>query len=112
MKLYCVKEKQFTDNVPGSEEYVKTKNNRTMLKATCASCGIIKSRFVKSTGGSLMADALFPAVGSLLYNSGRLGLSEAVKSDAARSMMKNYAKKFIDQGINNVTNDLSKKIKT
>ena len=51
MKLYCVKERQFTDNVPGSEEYVKTKNNRTMLKAICASCGITKSSFVKNTEG-------------------------------------------------------------
>ena len=87
MKTYCVKEKQFTDNVPGSEEYVKTKNNRTMLKAICVSCGITKSMFVKNTQGKGLADALFPAVGSLLYNSGRLGLSKAVKSDAARSMI-------------------------
>ena len=47
MKLYCVKERQFTDNVLGSEEYAKTKNNRTLLKAICASCGKTKSSFVK-----------------------------------------------------------------
>ena len=109
MITYCVKEKRPTESL--NQRYELAKNGRLMLKAICASCGITKSKFVKKTEGEGLADALFPAVGSLLYNSGRMGLSKAVKSDVARSMMKNYAKKFIDQGIDNVTSDLSKKLK-
>ena len=48
VKSYCVKEKKQTECVPGSERYVKTKNGRTMMKCTCASCGITKAKFVKS----------------------------------------------------------------
>ena len=52
MKSYCVREKIKTVSVPGSEKYVRTKNNRLMLKSKCASCGITKTRFVsnKQTG--------------------------------------------------------------
>ena len=66
-KSYCVRERRPTDNVPGSERYTKTKNNRLVLKTTCASCGGSKSRFVKNqqqgTGiatdiGGVAADAL------------------------------------------------------
>ena len=47
-----MREKMKTDSVPGSEKYVRTKNNRLMLKSKCASCGITKTRFVsnKQTG--------------------------------------------------------------
>ena len=48
VKSYCVKEKKQTECVPGSERYVKTKNGRTMMKCTCASCGITKTKFVKN----------------------------------------------------------------
>ena len=48
VKSHCVKEKKQTECVPGSEKYVKTKNNRTMMKCTCASCGITKTKFVQS----------------------------------------------------------------
>ena len=41
-----MKEKRFTPNVPGSETFATTKNNRRMLKVKCASCGITKTRFV------------------------------------------------------------------
>ena len=51
VKSYCVKEKKQTECVPGSERYVKTKNGRTMRKCTCASCGITKTKFVKSQSG-------------------------------------------------------------
>jgi len=46
MELYCVKEKQHTPNVQGSEKVVITKNNRKLSKAKCASCGITKTRFM------------------------------------------------------------------
>ena len=47
MRSYCVKQKKVTDCVPGSERYQLTKNGRTMLKCTCAECGITKTLFVK-----------------------------------------------------------------
>ena len=54
VKSYYVKQKKYTECVPGSEKYVKAKNGRTMLKCKCAECGITKTKFVKSvnTGGS------------------------------------------------------------
>ena len=51
VKSYCVKEKKQTECVPGSEQYVITKNGRTMMKCQCASCGITKAKFVKNTEG-------------------------------------------------------------
>ena len=52
MKSYCVKQRKVTDCVPGSEQYVKTKNGRNAMKCKCAECGITKFRFVKGSGGS------------------------------------------------------------
>ena len=45
-QIYCLKEKRFTDNV--NPQYVTTKNGRLMIKATCASCGKMKSKFIKT----------------------------------------------------------------
>ena len=47
MKSYCVREKRITDCIPGSEKYVKTKNNRWMMKCICSSCKITKTKFIK-----------------------------------------------------------------
>ena len=47
MKSYCVKQKKQTECVPGSEQYVKTKNGRNAMKCKCAECGITKFRFAK-----------------------------------------------------------------
>ena len=54
VESYCVKQKKQTECVPGSEKYVKAKNGRTMMKCTCAECGITKTKFVKNnkSGGS------------------------------------------------------------
>ena len=49
-KSYCVKDKDDTECVPLSEIYEKTKNGRTILKCTCAECGITKNKFVKNQG--------------------------------------------------------------
>ena len=46
MKSYCVKQRKQTDCVPGSEQYVKTKNGRNAMKCQCIECGITKFRFV------------------------------------------------------------------
>ena len=40
-----------TFSVPGSEKYVRTKNNRLLLKSKCASCGYSKARFVSEKKG-------------------------------------------------------------
>ena len=53
MKSYCVKQKKVTLCVPGSEQYVKTKNGRTMMKCICSECKITKTRFVKQSGNGL-----------------------------------------------------------
>ena len=53
MRSYCVKQKKQTECVPGSEKYMQTKDGRLMMKCKCAECGIIKTRFVKKTGGRL-----------------------------------------------------------
>ena len=49
MKSYCVKQRKQTDCVPGSEQYLKTKNGRNAMKCKCAECGITKFRFVKGS---------------------------------------------------------------
>ena len=52
VKSYCVKQKKQTECVKGSEQYVKVKNGRIMLKCTCAECGITKTKFVKQNQGN------------------------------------------------------------
>ena len=48
VKSYCVKQKKKqTECVPGSENIIKAKNGRLMMKCTCAECGISKTKFVK-----------------------------------------------------------------
>ena len=49
MDEFCIKEKKITENL--NPEYVRTKNNRLMLRSKCASCGITKTRFVKESEG-------------------------------------------------------------
>ena len=51
MISYCIKEKK--DTLSLNPKYVLTKNNRLMLKSTCASCGITKTKFVKKQGGDI-----------------------------------------------------------
>ena len=65
VKSYCVKQKKQTECVPGSERYVKAKNGRTMMKCTCAECGITKTKFIKSgtTGGAIRKPSTNPYCG-------------------------------------------------
>ena len=51
MSSYCIKEKKITEDV--NPKYVLTKNGRMMRKSTCASCGITKTKFVKTDGGAV-----------------------------------------------------------
>ena len=43
-RIYCIKEKKENRIDP---IYVRSKNNRIMLKAKCGPCAIIKTQFVK-----------------------------------------------------------------
>ena len=52
VKSYCVRQKKQTDSVPGSEHFGKTKNNRLMLKSTCAECGVTKTKFANQNQGN------------------------------------------------------------
>ena len=43
--------KKQTECVPGSEQYVTTRNGRNAMKCKCLECGATKSRFIKGTAG-------------------------------------------------------------
>ena len=45
-----------------------------------------------------------------LFNLGRKGLSNAVKSDAAKNVVKGIANKYLDQALDRFTTDLTKKL--
>ena len=101
VKSYCVKQKKQTECVPGSERYTKAKNGRTMMKCTCAECGITKTKFVKSgnTGGALarrrspsavdkaawvMSNFVTPApsfaaLGKILASQGLKGITDSIE---------------------------------
>ena len=64
VKSYCVKQKKQTECVPGSE------NGRTMMKCTCAECGITKVKFVKNTNSSESRDWFVPVGNSILSYEG------------------------------------------
>ena len=114
MLSYCVKQRKVTDCVPGSEQYVKTKNGRNAMKCQCIECGITKFRFVKgSTKGSGFDELIVKGLASGakgLFNLGRKGASEAIKSDAAKKKFKEIGQKYLDQVIDSVTDDVSKRI--
>ena len=59
MDVYCVREKRFTPNVPGSEKITITENGRRLLKVKCASCGIIKTKFLSAQEGGNFLDPVF-----------------------------------------------------
>ena len=124
MLSYCVKQRKVTDCVPGSEQYVKTKNGRNAMKCQCVECGITKFRFLKA-GPSVTHDKKAEIQGSGfdepivkglasgakgLFNLGRRGASEAIKSDAAKKKFKEIGQKYLDQVIDSVTDDVSKRI--
>ena len=104
MKSYCVKQRKVTDCVPGSEQYVKTKNGRNAMKCQCVECGIKKFRFLSKNEihgsaqsprsgykGSGFDELIVKGLASGakgLFNLGRRGASEAIKSDAAKKKFK------------------------
>ena len=48
-RIYCIKEKKKTEDFDPT--YVRSKNNRLILKAKCGSCGITKTQLVKEKKG-------------------------------------------------------------
>ena len=47
MKSYCVKQKKQTECIPGSEQYVTTKNGRNAMKCNALSAGSQNSGSLK-----------------------------------------------------------------
>ena len=87
MLTYCVKQRKQTECLPGSEQFVKTKNCRNAMKCQGLASG---------------------AKG--LFNLGRRGASEAIKSETAKKKFKEIGQKYLDQVIDSVTDDVSKRI--
>ena len=79
MEVYCVREKRFTPNVPGSEKITTTENGRRQLKVKCASCGITKTRFIPAREGGNFLDPLFKLTRSGLPKKKREELARAEK---------------------------------
>ena len=63
-----------------------------------------------SQAGGLLAEALIKGATKGLFNLGRKGASEAVKSDYAKQKIKDVANKYLDQALDRFTSDLSKKL--
>ena len=98
MKSYCVKERKQTDNVPGSEQYVVTKNGRNAIKSKCASCGITKFRFVSNRQGAGLASATKDL---------RKKASNYLMSENTRNKIKSYGHRNLDKAVDSATFGLS-----
>ena len=115
MLSYCVKQRKWTECVPGSEQYVKTKNGRNAMKCQCAECGITKFRFLSKgeIQGSGFDELIVKGLASGAkgrFNLGRRGASEAIKSETAKKKFKEIGQKYLDQVLDSVTDDVSKRI--
>ena len=115
MKSYCVKQRKWTECVPGSAQYVKTKNGRNAMKCQCTECGITKFRFLSKgeIQGSGFDELIVKGLASGakgLFNLDRRGASEAIKSETAKKKFKEIGQKYLDQVIDSVTDDVSKRI--
>ena len=58
----------------------------------------------------MLTEELFKMATKGLYNLGRAGASKAIKSDFAKQKIKSMADKYLDQALDSVTSDLSKKL--
>ena len=103
MKSYCVKERKQTDNVPGSEHYVVTKNGRNAIKSKCSSCGITKFRFVSNRHGS----GLVSATKDL-----RRKARNYLISDDTRNKIKSFGHRNLDKAVDSATYGIANKIST
>lgn len=115
MLTYCVKQRKKTPCVRGSERFVQTRNGRLAIKCKCVECGIIKFRFIskREMQGKGFDELIIKglAAGTKgLFNLGRRGVAEAVKSETAKKKFKEIGHKYLDQFIDKATDDVSKKI--
>ena len=115
MLTYCVKQRKKTQCISGSETYVMTKNGRPAMKCKCSECGITKFRFIskkemKGAGFDELIVKGLPAGAKGLFNSGRRGVAEGIKSDFARNKIKSIGHQYLDRLVDSTADDLSKKI--
>ena len=126
MLTYCVRQRKKTQCISGSETYVMTKNGRPAMKCKCSECGITKFRFISKGEMTERGDLHTPpskgtgfdelivngrAAGAKgLFNLGRRGASEAIKSEAAKKKFKEIGQKYLDQVVDSATDDVSKRI--
>ena len=113
MLTYCVKQRKQTECLPGSEQFVKTKNGRNAMKCKCAECRITKFKFLSkkemqgvSTGqgfDELIVKGLASGAKGL-FNLGRRG------AETAKKKLKEIGQKYLGQVIDSVTDDVSKRI--
>ena len=96
MKSYCVKQKK-TECVEPSG-YKKAKNGRLIYFCKCTECGIMKTRFVKNQVGRSFDEAILKTVGRL----GRVGLSQAIKSDLSKKAASKMVGKMLDKIASNI----------
>ena len=97
MRSYCVKQKKQTECVEPSG-YKKAKNGRLIYFCKCAECGIMKTRFVKNQVGGSFDEAILKTVGRL----GRVGLSQAIKSDLSKKAASKMAGRMLDKIASNI----------
>jgi len=79
----------------------------------------LKSNFALVRRGALFDVFSSHSVGEAVLKSGfnalevlvRRGLSQAIKSDFAKKKIKNFASKYLDQALDNITSDITKKKK-
>ena len=101
MKTYCVRQRKMTDCVPGSEQYVVTKNGRNAMKCKCAECGITKFRFVSNTQGS----GLVSATKDL-----RKKASNYLMSENTRNKIKQFGHRNLDKAVDSATYGIANKL--
>ena len=96
------------------------------MKCKCSECGISKFRFVslgemtergdlhtpplKGAGFDELIVKGLAAGAKGLFNLGRRGVAEGIKSDFARNKMKSIGHQYLDKFVDSTTDDLSKKI--
>ena len=115
MLTYCVKQRKKTQCLPGSEQYVVTKNGRNAMKCQCTEGGMTKFRFLsrKEIQGSGFHELIVEGLASGakgLFNLGRREASEAIKSETAKKKIKEMGQKYLDQVIDSVTDDVLERI--
>ena len=66
--------------------------------------------FLDIVNSHSLGEMAFKAGTKGLFNLGRLGLSKAIKSDFAKKKIKRMTGKYLDQMLDSVTGDLSKKL--